>query len=174
MMKSSALRGLIPTLTLVVAVLAPAPSSAQPVPGSIVAVAAATEESTHWLESLDAGRYPEAWADTAQIMRAGHSLDEWVREIGAPREKLGKPLIRELKRGDYSTEVPGAPKGEYVTAVYLTQYSHAPPVQETILLMMEDDRWHVAGYGASLAPLPEAQSPEGGTPGHGVEPTTKQ
>jgi hypothetical protein len=173
-MKRCALRWLIQILTLVAAVLAVTPSSAQQDPGSIVAVAAATEESTHWLETLDARRYPEAWGDAALIMRAGHSLDEWIREIGAPREKLGKPLIRELKRGDYATEVPGAPKGEYVTVVYLTQYSNAPPVQETILMMMEDDRWHVAGYGANLAPPPEAKSPASGKPGDGGEPKTKQ
>jgi hypothetical protein len=173
-MRRCSFASVIRALMSIAAILAVTPSSAQQDPGSIVAVAAATDESAHWLEELDAGRYPEAWRDTAQIMRAGHSLDEWIREIGAPREKLGKPLIRELKRGDYSIEVPGAPKGEYVTVVYLTQYSHAPPVQETILLMMEDDRWHVAGYGAALAPLPEAQSPASGTPGNVGEPKPKQ
>lgn len=173
-MRRSPLPYLLQLVLLVAAILAVAPSNAQQAPGSIVAVAAATEESTHWLEALDAERYQEAWADTAQIMQAGHSLGEWVREVGAPREKLGKPLIRELKSGDYATEMPGAPKGEYVTVVYLTQYSHAPPVQETIVLMMEGDRWRVAGYGAGLAPTPEAQSPTPPAPGNVGDSKPKQ
>jgi hypothetical protein len=161
-------------VTLVAAILAVTDSSAQQQPGSIVAVAAATEESTHWLESLDARRYTQSWADMAQVMRAGHNREDWVREVGTPREALGKPLMRELKSADYSTEVRGAPKGEYVTVVYLTQYSHAPPVQETVLMMMEDQSWHVAAYAVGLAPLPEAQSPAGGTAGDVGEPKTKQ
>jgi len=173
-MRGWALHWLIRILTLAAAAFAVSPSSAQQEPGSIVAVASATEESTHWLETLDARRYPEAWADTAGIMRVGHSLEEWVREVAAPRETLGKPLMRELERADYSTDMPGAPKGQYVTVVYLTQYSHAPPVQETLVVMLEDDRWHVAGYAASLAPLTEAQSPAGATPGDAGAPKPKQ
>jgi hypothetical protein len=161
-------------VTLVAAILVATPSSAQQQPGSIVAVAAATEESTHWLGSLDARRYGESWADMAQVMRAGHSAEDWVREVATPRESLGKPLMRELKSADYATEAPGAPKGEYVTVVYLTQYSHAPPVQETVLLMMENGSWHVAAYAVGLAPQPEAQSPAGGAAGEVGAPKAKQ
>ena len=173
-MRRCAFTYLMQAATLLAAILAAAPSSAQQDPGSIVAVAAATEESTHWLASLDSRRYTESWSAMAQVMRAGHNPEDWVREIGTPREALGKPLMRELKSADYSTEVRGAPKGEYVTVVYLTQYSHAPPVQETVLMMMEDQGWRVAAYAVGLAQLPEAQPPAGGTPGDGGEPKTRQ
>jgi hypothetical protein len=153
--------------------LAAAPASAQQEPGSIAAVAAATQQSTQWLATLDAHRYAESWADTAEVMRAGRTQDDWVREVGTPREALGKPLMRELKSADYSTEVRGAPTGRYVTVVYLTQYSHAPPVQETILMMMEDEHWHIAGYGVALAPQPAAEPSAGAGSGNSAEPKTK-
>lgn len=173
-MRRRALPYVTQALMLVAPLLFVTPSSAQKDPGSIVAVAAATEESTHWLESLDTRRYAESWANMSQVMRAGHNREDWVREVGTPRESLGKPLMRELRSADYATEVRGAPKGEYVTVVYLTQYSHAPPVQETILLMMEDQRWRVAAYAVGLASPPEAQSPAGGTAGDVGQPKTKQ
>jgi len=173
-MRRCALPHLMQVVTLLAAILAVAPSSAQQDPRSIVVLAAATEESTHWLESLDARRYAESWANMAQVMRAGQNPENWVREVGTPRESLGRPLMRELKSADYSTEVPGAPTGEYVTVVYLTQYSHAPPVQETVLLMMEDRSWRVAAYAVALAKPPDAQSPASGTPGDGSQPKPKQ
>ncbi len=102
------------------------------------AVSAATEEAMHWLEQLDARRYAESWNDAAAVMKEGRSQDDWVRDIGGPRELLGKSLIRELQHADYSTTVRG----------------NAPPAIETVLVMLEEDRWRIAGYNIARAPEP--------------------
>jgi Protein of unknown function (DUF4019) len=58
------------------------------------AVSAATDEAMHWLAQLDARHYAESWNDAATVMKEGRSQDDWMRDIGEPREILGKSLIR--------------------------------------------------------------------------------
>jgi Protein of unknown function (DUF4019) len=123
---------------------------------SKAAVAAASDEATHWLDGLDAHHYAESWNDAAAVMKQGRTQDDWVRDIGGPRELLGKSVMRELQHADFSTTVRGAPEGQYVTIAYLTQFSNAPPAIETVLVMLEDGRWRIAGYNLTRAPEPGA------------------
>ena len=142
--------------------LACAPAAADELPDLDAAVAAATQRAVNWLDALDAHHYAEGWDEAAAVMKEGRSQEDWVRDIGAPRELFGKRVMRELQRADYSTTVRGAPKGDYVTVTYLTQFANAPPALETILVMLEDSHWRVAGYSigrAPEAPLP-APAPE--------------
>jgi uncharacterized protein DUF4019 len=140
------------TLALLAGILAATPCAAAEDTASIMAVAAATHEASQWLDALDAHRYDESWADAAAVMREGRTEGDWIHDVGTPRDALGKPLMRELKRAEYSTQVRGAPEGKYVTAAYLTQFSKAPPVLETILLTLQDSQWRIAGYSVGLAP----------------------
>jgi hypothetical protein len=94
------------------------------------------------------------------VMKEGHTQEDWVRDVGAPRESLGKAVMRELKRAEYSTQVRGAPTGKYVTAEYLTQFSKAPLATETILLVLQDSRWRIAGYNVERAPEPRGEKAE--------------
>jgi hypothetical protein len=137
--------------------LACAPAAAEELPDRDAAVAAATQEAVNWLDALDARRYAEGWDEAAAVMKEGRSQEEWIRDIGGPRELFGKRLIRELQRAEYSTTVRGAPIGNYVTVTYLTQFAKAPPALETILLTLEDNRWRIAGY--SIGRTPEASLP---------------
>ncbi len=155
-MSPAALSGVLPALAFLAGVLACMPATAAEEADSINAVAAATHEAVQWLDSLDAHRYGESWSDAAEVMHAGRTQEDWVREVGTPRESLGKPLMRELEHAEYSTQVRGAPEGNYVTAAYITQFSKAPPVIETILLTLQDGRWRIAGYSINLAPAATA------------------
>jgi hypothetical protein len=123
------------------------------------AVAAAKQEATHWLEALDAGRHAESWEDAASVMKEGRNQQDWVRDVAGPRASLGKSLMREVDRAEFSTTVRGAPSGKYVTLRYLTQFANAPPVYETILLMLESEHWRIAGYSIERAPEPAPSAP---------------
>jgi len=127
-------------------------------PDRAAAIAGATQEAEHWLQAMDSRRYADGWAESATVVREGRTEQDWVQEFGAPREALGKPVIRELKKAEYSTRVRGAPEGEYVTAVYLTKFTNVPPaVVETVLLAKENGSWRIGGY--NLAPAPDAPPP---------------
>jgi hypothetical protein len=122
-------------------------------------VAAATEQATRWLAALDAGRYTEGWNGLATVMKQGRTEQDWTADVSGPRERLGKPILHELQRAEFSAVVRGAPTGSYVTASYLSEFSAAPPALETILLVLEDGRWRIAGY--SVGAAPEAPNPAG-------------
>jgi hypothetical protein len=150
------------------AVLAGTPAAADDEADRAAAVTAAKEEATHWLDALDAGRHAESWNDAAAVMKERRNQQEWIRDVATPRESLGKSVMRELQRADFSTEVRGAPSGKYVTVVFLTQFAKAPPVHETILLTLEDTHWRIAGYSIERAPETTAPAPAEKKPGQGA------
>jgi len=147
------------------AVLAWGPARAEAAVDHAAEVSAATEQAARWLGALDAGRYDEGWDGLAAVMRQGSSEQDWANDISGPRQHLGKPVMRELRHADFSTVVRGAPTGNYVTAGYLSQFTDAPPILETVLLTFEDGHWRVAGYSLGQAPeAPASASPADGTP----------
>jgi len=134
-----------------------------------VEVSAATAQAAAWLAALDHGRYDEAYNDLATVMKRGGSLDDWTSDMRAPREQLGQPVGRELQRAEFATFVRGAPTGNYVTVAYVSRFSNALPVLETVLLTLEDGRWRVAGYSAGALtdtppPTPADTPPASATP----------
>ena len=161
--------GLLGILALAAAI-AGTPAAADEEADRATAVTAAEQEATHWLDALDAGRHEESWNDTAAVMKEGRNQQEWIRGVASPRESLGKSVMRELQRAEFSTAVRGAPSGKYVTLVYLTQFAKALPVSETILLTLEDDRWRIAGYSIERASATAVPAPAADKPGSGAEP----
>ncbi len=136
----------------------------------VAQVSAATEQAAAWLVALDLGHYDEAWNGLAAVMKRGNSLEDWTRNIRAPRQQLGKPDGRELQRAEFATTVRGAPTGNYVTVAYMSHFADAPLILETVLLSFEDGRWRVAGYSAGAAPeapppTPADKTPAGAKPG---------
>ena len=110
------------------------------------AVKAASLQAEQWLQAMDEHRYADAWNESATVVREGHSEQEWVREFAMPREAFGKIVMREFKRASFSTRVRGAPEGEYVTALFLTQFANTPLAIETVLLSHESGGWRIGGY----------------------------
>ena len=141
----------------VAAALAWIPAQADAPVDHAAEVTAATEQAAHWLDALDAGRYDEGWSSLAAVMTQGRTVDDFKADISGPREELGKPISRELRHAEFSTTVRGAPTGNYVIVSYLSQFSNAPRVLETILLTLEDRHWRIGGY--SVGAPPEAQAP---------------
>jgi hypothetical protein len=131
----------------------------------VAQVSAATEQAASWLGALDLGHYDEAWNGLATVMKRGSSLEDWTRDVRAPRQQLGKPGGRELERAEFATTVRGAPTGNYVTVAYVSHFADAPPILETVLLTFEDERWRVAGYSAGAAPEAPPPTPADETPG---------
>jgi hypothetical protein len=113
---------------------------------------AAARAGEVWLEVVDAGLYAASWNDLAAVFRGGTSPEKWAEIISSVREPLGKPLERELKSADYTTTLPGAPPGEYVTVVYNSKFENVPPAHETLALAKDPDgKWRVAGYAVEQA-----------------------
>jgi len=117
------------------------------------AIAAATAQAAQWLGELDAHRYAETWEQLAPVLKQRFNDEEWVRDVGRPREALGRSLIREQKQVEFSSQVRGAPSGQYVTVVYLTEFANvALAVEKVVVQLDEDGRWRIAGYDINRAP----------------------
>jgi hypothetical protein len=134
------------------------------------AVKAATSEAEHWLQAMDEHRYADAWHESAAVVREGHSEQEWVRRF-ATREAFGRTVMREFKRASFSTQVRGSPEGEYVTALFLTQFSNTPLAIETVLLSHESGEWRIGGY--DVEPASQGEAAPSGPQDPSVQPKTK-
>jgi hypothetical protein len=137
------------------------PAAADEQADRAAAIAAATRKADMWLRDMDEHRYSQGWNDSATVVKTGRTEQSWIQEIAGPREALGKPVMRELKRADFSTRVRGAPEGSYVTAVYLTKFTNIPLANEIVLLDLENGEWRIGGYSIEEAePSDAGPSPQ--------------
>jgi len=108
---------------------------------------AAEAASRSWLGMVDAGRYGESWDAGSTLFRASLTKDQWEAALDKVRRPLGKVSSRKLRGAKYLTEVPNAPKGEYVVIEFSTDFESKPGAVETITPMKDrDGAWRVAGY----------------------------
>ena len=110
---------------------------------------AARGVALRWLAVEDRGSYGEAWDGAAASAQKGVPRARWVRSMEQARAPLGAVQSRVFKSAEYSTSVPGAPPGEYVTVLYDTAFetrASSGAVTETVTLRREGREWRVAGY----------------------------
>jgi hypothetical protein len=69
-----------------------------------------------------------------------------VGALEQARSPLGPVKTRTFQSAEYSTSVPGAPPGEYVTVRFDTVFETHGPAVETLTLRLESGRWRAAGY----------------------------
>lgn len=111
------------------------------------ATEAAQKAAESWLALVDEGSYGESWDEGAAAFKSQVSRQKWQDALKQVRAPLGKTQSRELKGAKYTTELPQAPKGEYVVIQYQTSFENAASTVETITPMKEEDgSWRVSGY----------------------------
>jgi hypothetical protein len=127
-------------------------AAVMPARGADPAVAADAEKageaaSLSWLGIVDAGRYGESWDAGSTLFRSSLTRDQWEAALDKVRRPLGKVTSRKLLAAKFLTEIPNAPKGEYVVIQFDTDFEHKASAVETITPMKDrDGTWRVAGY----------------------------
>ena len=125
---------------------APALRAADPA-ASAGAEKAAESSALSWLALVDGGRYGESWDAAAAAFRSALSREQWIQALDKVRRPFGKTLSRKLRGAKYTTELPNAPKGEYVVIQYDTDFESRSGAVETITPSKDSDgRWRVSGY----------------------------
>jgi len=108
---------------------------------------AAEASAQSWLGLVDAGKYGESWDAAAAAFRSALSRDQWIQALDKVRRPLGKVVARKFHGAQYATDLPNAPKGEYVVIQYDTVFENKAGAVETITPSKDPDgRWRVAGY----------------------------
>ena len=107
----------------------------------------AQQSAESWLALVDSGKYAESWDEAAPIFKAAVTQEQWKRALAASRDPLGKVLSRKLISSTYTTNLPGAPDGEYVVIKYESSFEHKQSAIETITPMLDKEgKWKVSGY----------------------------
>ena len=110
-------------------------------------IAKAIESSNQWLKSVDSSNYELSWENSSELFKKSITKENWVSALESVRTPLGKITSREIKTKEYRTTLPGAPDGEYVVIVYITEFENKENSYETITSMKDKDgKCRVSGY----------------------------
>jgi hypothetical protein len=108
--------------------------------------AAATAVAAQWLVLMDAADYHASWDTSSPLFQRSIGRDQWNENMTQVRAPLGAVVSRSLSTLDFSTEVPKAPKGRYITIEYDTSFDNRPGSAERVALAEEANEWKVSGY----------------------------
>jgi len=107
----------------------------------------ATGEARRWLTTLDKKEFGSAWEKSSILVRNTITKEEFIKQSTRSREPMGSFVKREIIMAQPKTELPGAPKGQYVLITFKSQFHHKDKVSETIMMQKDpDNSWRVAGY----------------------------
>ena len=106
----------------------------------------ALSAAQNWLALLDKGDFAESWKQAASLFKSAVTMKQWQDTLAAVRVPLGKPISRTLKSKQYTEELPGVPDGKYYVVEYNSSFDKKKHAIETVVPMMDKDRWRVSGY----------------------------
>jgi len=75
-------------------------------------LAAGAMPNETWLALVDDGKYDASWGAASVLLRNSVTKEQFVQEMAAARQPLGKVLSRVLKMARTMTSLPGTPYGE--------------------------------------------------------------
>jgi hypothetical protein len=100
-----------------------------------------------WLGLTDHGDAQRSWETSAHLFRQAVTPTQWAQSLAAARGPLGAVVTRTLQSARATTELPGAPDGEYVVLQFASSFEHKRSATETVTPMRDPDgEWRVSGY----------------------------
>jgi hypothetical protein len=100
-----------------------------------------------WLATVDDGQYAQSWDQASELFRKAITQDKWVSALENVRKPLGKLVSRAVISAQTTTNLPGAPDGQYVVMQFNTSFTNKQSAVETVTFMLEKDgKWKAAGY----------------------------
>ena len=127
--------------------LTPCIGRAQGAPDTLGAIQAAENATRSWLGLVDSGQIDRSWEEAALPFQMAVTKAKWTESLRTARGSFEPFGARERILARYTTELPNAPKGEYVVLQYRTQVAGGHKVIETIVPMRDGSRgWRISGY----------------------------
>ena len=100
-----------------------------------------------WLKDVDNDNFEATWNNASGLFKKMVPKKQWISKLSNVRKVFGKVKDRKIIGTKYSTTLPGAPDGEYITIFYETNFENKKGAIETITPMLDNDsQWRVAGY----------------------------
>ena len=108
---------------------------------------AAQKNGESWLALVDQGDYAASYDQASSMFKSALTKEKWVDTSKAVRSPLGKLVSRKLQNAQYTTQLPGAPDGQYVVVQYQTSFENKKEAVETVIMQLDKDgQWRVSGY----------------------------
>src|SRR5271166_5013877 len=103
--------------------------------------------ATSWLELIDAGKYNDAWAASADEIKTAGPVDAFAKMMEQTRGPLGNEKSRTVKDQGYAKDPQNAPPGEYVQIHFDSSFENAKSATELVIVKKQPDGvWKVGQY----------------------------
>jgi hypothetical protein len=103
--------------------------------------------ATKWVELVDAGKYDDAWASSADEIKTAGPKEGFAKMMEQTRSPLGKEVSRAVKDKAYAKDPQNAPPGEYVQIHFSTAFENAKSATELVIVKKQaDGTWKVGQY----------------------------
>jgi len=103
--------------------------------------------ATSWLDLIDAGKYDDAWAASADEIRTVGPKEAFAKMMEQTRAPLGKEVSRAVKDKGYAKDPQNAPPGEYVQIHFTTSFENAKSATELVIVKKQPEGvWKVGQY----------------------------
>jgi len=100
-----------------------------------------------WLDLVDAGKYDDAWASSADEIKTVGSQENFAKMMAQTRAPLGKEISRSVKDKGYAKDPQNAPPGEYVQIHFATSFENSKSATELVIVKKQPDGvWKVGQY----------------------------
>ena len=107
----------------------------------------AEQSAQGWLKVVDAGKFEQSWNEASTFFKSAVTQEKWNQALQQVRTPLGTASNRSSMGSMYQTDLPNAPKGEYVVMQFKTDFAKTGAAIETVSVMLDSDgKWRVAGY----------------------------
>jgi len=114
--------------------------------GSDPRVTEARQSALAWLALTDAGKGVESWRLAASAFRTQATSEKWNDILRSVRAPLGTNKSRRPRMAQYTTQLQGAPDGEYVVLTFFSSFENKLEAEETVILARESGAWKPLGY----------------------------
>jgi Protein of unknown function (DUF4019) len=99
-----------------------------------------------FLQIVDDGQYGASWEKTAPLFKRQVSQEKWAEMLSRVRPHFGAMISRSVKAAKFTTSLPGAPDGEYVTIQFASSFEQKAEAIETLTMARVEGAWQIAGY----------------------------
>ena len=106
----------------------------------------AQKQVEQWLSLLDAQNYEASWERAGTFFKQQVTVSQWQSAAQKVHKSFGAVQSRSAQTATATTDVPGAPDGNYVIFMFNTTFEHKQNAVETVTAVEEMGAWRVVGY----------------------------
>jgi len=106
----------------------------------------AQKQVEQWLSLVDAQNYEASWERAGTFFKQQVTVSQWQSVAQKVRKSFGAVQSRSVQSATVTTDVPGAPDGNYVILVFHAMVTHKQKAVETVTAIEEMGAWHVVGH----------------------------